>query len=307
MNFLNVNSSPKMKTTTSLKDPNRHGQRGNNIRRAFTLIELLVVIAIIAILAAMLLPALAKAKQKAKQAGCINNLHQIGIGLSLYTDTFNQYPGDLRTANNTYIWQPRLLSVMGKNRNAFSCPGALPEAAWDTNVNKTLAGPANALVRGEDGLPDYYGILTGPNGSGGTRFSLGYNDWGLSQGASPQVGLGGDIDGGATQGPLKPQAVKSPSQMIAIGDLRSDTPAGFISFNANLDPTDGTAQHAQMPCNRHNKHTDLVFCDAHVENPLRNDVVNPTRDDWRMRWNNDNLPHDEYGNWTSQNLNLNEQ
>jgi prepilin-type N-terminal cleavage/methylation domain-containing protein len=72
----------------------RVGSR-RSILRAFTLIELLVVIAIIAILAALLLPALAKAKDKAKTANCLSNLHQWGLAEVMYsTDNADGLPHD---------------------------------------------------------------------------------------------------------------------------------------------------------------------------------------------------------------------
>lgn len=75
-------------------------------RKAFTLIELLVVITVVAILAGLLLPALARAKGKSQQTSCLSNLHQIGLGFSMYLNDWQDRFPDRRDLKTSLGWMP---------------------------------------------------------------------------------------------------------------------------------------------------------------------------------------------------------
>ncbi len=122
----------------------------------FTLIELLVVIAIIAILAAMLLPALAKAKEKAKQANCISNLKQIGVALTLYVDDNSGYYPIVSFTDvngNSVDWPKELTSYLPQKGGAvtspanqvFICPSTVYSKIAYNDLTRTYAASGTLL------------------------------------------------------------------------------------------------------------------------------------------------------------------
>jgi len=256
---------------------------------AFTLIELLVVIAIIAILAAMLLPALAKAKDKAKGIACVNNLKQLGVCLMLYKDDYQScYPQGLTTSGSYWIW-PLLLrtyTTKGSDTAIFQCPSAPITALWIPSFGS--------------GLPAQYGyqaneVRLAPGGK--SFMSYGDNCWG-SIDSYPVRGLG-VYD---TDKPVKESSVVRPTQMIALGDSNWKTNSGgdpnwsgFIG--AYQDPPGSTRQ---WPLDIHNLRANIVFCDAHVEILKRSVFIPYTpyntypgggADAACQLWNCDNQPH----------------
>jgi len=214
----------------------------------FTLIELLVVIAIIAVLAAMLLPALAQARERGRRIACASNLHQVGVAAQTYADDFGEcFPHiDYTSYMETWRWAGNLIYDVPN-------PNDLPDRPLNHYLKIVDLYLYSKLP--SHTLPDIVSVVRCPSDcyNGGSMFQLFGSSYYYNSRGTKVGGVHNGLDG--QDGTIA--TVRNPSLVVSAGDYAVNYAYALYEYNDNEPSLKGPHRPSTTWGN-------AVFVDGHV-------------------------------------------